>query len=94
MLAACAAKQLLDFSAGSVFKRPPGDYASRLIDAAGLKGRRIGGAEVSARHAGFIINSGGATAADIYALMGEVRSAVKEKTGVVLELEQILLGEF
>ena len=95
VLAAREVKQPLDFpSAGSVFKRPPGDYASRLIDASGLKGRRIGGAEVSAKHAGFIINSGGATAADIYALMGEVRAAVKEKTGVVLELEQILLGEF
>lgn len=95
VLASRAAKQPLDFpSAGSVFKRPPGDYASRLIDAAGLKGRRVGGAEVSAKHAGFIINSGGATAADIYVLMGEVRAAVKEKTGVTLELEQILLGEF
>lgn len=95
VLAAREAKQPLDHpSAGSVFKRPPGDYASRLIDAAGLKGYKIGGAEVSAKHAGFIINSGGATAADIYALMGEVRAKVKEKTGVTLELEQILLGEF
>ncbi len=95
VLAAREVKQPLDFpSAGSVFKRPPGDYASRLIDASGLKGRKIGGAEVSAKHAGFIINSGGATAAEIYALIGEVRAAVKEKTGVVLELEQILLGEF
>lgn len=95
VLAAREAKQPLDFpSAGSVFKRPPGDYASRLIDAAGLKGHKIGGAEVSAKHAGFIINSGSATAADIYALIGEVRARVKEKTGVELELEQILLGEF
>ncbi len=95
VLAAREARQPLDFpSAGSVFKRPPGDYASRLIDAAGLKGCKVGGAEVSAKHAGFIINSGGATASDIYALMGEVRARVKEKTGVELELEQILLGEF
>jgi len=95
VLAAREVKQPLDYpSAGSVFKRPPGDYASRLIDAAGLKGYKIGGAEVSAKHAGFIINSGGATAAEIYALMGEVRARVKEKTGVELELEQILLGEF
>ncbi|MDO8804638.1 MAG: UDP-N-acetylmuramate dehydrogenase [Elusimicrobiota bacterium] len=95
VLAARGAKQPLDFpSAGSVFKRPPGDYASRLIDAAGLKGYKIGGAEVSAKHAGFIVNSGGATASDIYALMGEVRARVKEKTGIELELEQILLGEF
>jgi len=95
ILAAREAKQPLDYpSAGSVFKRPPGDFASRLIDAAGLKGLKVGGAEVSARHAGFIINSGGATAADIYALMREVRARVKEKSGVELELEQILLGEF
>lgn len=95
VLAARDVKQPLDLpSAGSVFKRPPGDYASRLIDAAGLKGHKIGGAEVSAKHAGFIVNSGGATAAEIYALMGEVRARVKEKTGVDLELEQILLGEF
>ena len=95
VLASREVRQPLDHpSAGSVFKRPPGDYASRLIDAAGLKGFKIGGAEVSAKHAGFIINAGGATAADIYALMGEVRARVKEKTGVVLELEQILLGEF
>jgi UDP-N-acetylmuramate dehydrogenase len=95
VLAAREVKQPLEYpSAGSVFKRPPGDYASRLIDAAGLKGYKIGGAEVSAKHAGFIVNSGSATAADIYALMGEVRARVKEKTGVELELEQILLGEF
>lgn len=95
VLASRAAKQPLDHpSAGSVFKRPKGDYASRLIDAAGLKGLRVGGAEVSAKHAGFIVNAGGATAADIYALMGEVRARVREKTGVELELEQILLGEF
>jgi len=95
VLAARSAKQPLEFpSAGSVFKRPQGDYASRLIDAAGLKGFKLGGAEVSAKHAGFIVNSGGATAADIYALMREVRERVKAKTGVQLELEQILLGEF
>ncbi len=95
VLAARAAKQPLDLpSAGSVFRRPPGDYASRLIDAAGLKGLRIGGAEVSPKHAGFIVNSGGATAADIHALIREVQRLVREKTGVELRLEQILLGEF
>jgi UDP-N-acetylmuramate dehydrogenase len=95
VLAARAAKQPLEYpSAGSVFKRPPGDYASRLIDAAGLKGLRVGGAEVSPKHAGFIVNSGGATASDIHALMKEVRARVKAATGVELELEQILLGEF
>lgn len=95
VLAAREARQPLEYpSAGSVFKRPQGDYASRLIDAAGLKGFKVGGAEVSAKHAGFIVNSGGATASEIYALMGEVRARVKAKSGVELELEQILLGEF
>jgi UDP-N-acetylmuramate dehydrogenase len=95
VLAAREVKQPLDLpSAGSVFKRPQGDYASRLIDAAGLKGRRVGGAAVSEKHAGFIVNEGGATASDIYALIGEVRAAVKEKSGVDLQLEQVLLGEF
>ena len=95
VLAARETKQPLNYpSAGSVFRRPAGDYASRLIDAAGLKGFKVGGAEVSAKHAGFIVNSGGATASDIYTLMGEVRARVKAKTGVELELEQILLGEF
>ncbi|HBA59680.1 MAG TPA: hypothetical protein DCZ92_02425 [Elusimicrobia bacterium] len=90
-----AEKQPLDSpSAGSVFKRPAGDYASRLIDAAGLKGLRVGGAQVSPKHAGFIVNAGGATAADIYSLIGKVRAEVKAKTGISLELEQILLGEF
>lgn len=95
VIASRAAKQPLDLpSAGSVFKRPEGDFASRLIDAAGLKGLRRGAAEVSRKHAGFIVNTGGATASDIYALITEVRAAVREKTGVELQLEQILLGEF
>lgn len=90
-----AEKQPLDLpSAGSVFKRPPGDFASRLIDASGLKGLRIGGAQVSEKHAGFIVNRGAATASDIYALIKKVRAEVKAKTGVDLELEQVLLGEF
>lgn len=95
VLAARETKQPLDLpSAGSVFKRPQGDYASRLIDAAGLKGRSVGGAAVSEKHAGFIVNTGGATASDIYALISEIRAAVKEKSGVELQLEQVLLGEF
>jgi UDP-N-acetylmuramate dehydrogenase len=95
VLASREIKQPLEFpSAGSVFKRPPGDYASRLIDAAGLKGFKVGGAAVSEKHAGFIINSGSATASEIYALMQEVRARVKAHSGVELELEQILLGEF
>ena len=95
VLATRAQKQPLDFpSAGSVFKRPEGDFASRLIDAAGLKGLTIGGARVSEKHAGFIINSGGARASDIYALIKKVKAEVKARAGVDLELEQILLGEF
>ena len=95
VLAVRAEKQPLDLpSAGSVFKRPPGDFASRLIDAAGLKGLRIGGAQVSEKHAGFIVNRGGATASEIYALIKKVRAEVKAGTGVCLELEQVLLGDF
>lgn len=88
-----AQKQPLDLpSAGSVFKRPAGDYASRLIDSCGLKGLTVGQAQVSTKHAGFIVNLGGATARDIMELIARVRAAVREKTGVDLELEQIPLG--
>lgn len=87
-----AEKQPLEFpSCGSVFKRPQGDYASRLIDAAGLKGFSIGGAQVSEKHAGFIINRDGATASDILALISYCQKVVKEKFGIELELEQQLL---
>jgi UDP-N-acetylmuramate dehydrogenase len=90
-----AEKQPLDLpSAGSVFKRPEGDFASRLIDAAGLKGLRVGGAQVSEKHAGFIVNTGKASASDIHALIQKVRAGVKAGTGVDLELEQVLLGDF
>lgn len=78
-------------SAGSVFRRPPGDYAGRLIEQAGCKGLRVGGAEVSERHANFIVNRGGATAADIVALIDMVGARVRERSGVDLELEQIVL---
>lgn len=88
-------KQPLDYpSAGSVFKRPEGDYASRLIDEAGLRGLSIGGAKVSEKHAGFIINYSMAAPEDIYKLMRAVAEKVKEKTGINLELEQILWGDF
>lgn len=88
-------KQPLEYpSAGSVFKRPEGDYASRLIDDTGLRGLSVGGAKVSEKHAGFIINFNRATPEDVKTLMGEVRQKVKEKHGVELELEQILWGEF
>ena len=88
-------KQPLDYpSAGSVFKRPAGDYASRLIDAAGMRGLSVGGAKVSEKHAGFIINYNHATAQEIKMLMDKVRECVAEKFGVSLELEQILWGKF
>ena len=80
-------------NAGSVFKRPKGDYAGRLIEAAGLKGYRIGGAMVSEKHAGFIVNAGGATAADFMALVEHIRITVAERFGVWLEREIEYLNE-
>jgi len=88
-------KQPLEFpNAGSVFKRPANDYASRLIDDTGLRGLSVGGAKVSEKHAGFIVNFNHATPEDIHQLMEQVRQKVKEKHGVELELEQILWGRF
>ena len=80
-------------NAGSVFKNPPGDFAARLIDACDLKGARFGGACVSGKHANFIINTGGATAADIENLIRHVQKVVEEKTGVKLETEVRIIGE-
>jgi UDP-N-acetylmuramate dehydrogenase len=80
-------------SCGSVFKNPPGDHAARLIEAAGLKGTRVGGAEVSPKHANFIINTGGATAADIEALINQVRDTVLARHGIRLETEVRIVGE-
>lgn len=81
-------KQPLDFpSAGSTFKRPEGHFAAALIDQCGLKGLRVGGAMVSEKHAGFVVNVGGATCADILRLMDEVRERVFQDTGVELEPE-------
>jgi UDP-N-acetylmuramate--alanine ligase len=79
-------------SAGCIFKNPPGDAAGRLIDAAGLKGHRIGGAEVSPVHANFIVNMGGATSADVIALVRHVRATVEAKHGVRLDPEVLLFG--
>jgi len=80
-------------SCGSVFRNPPGDHAARLIEAAGLKGFSIGGAEVSRKHANFIINSDNATASDVEELIGHVRQAVFEEHGVELIHEVRIVGE-
>ena len=79
---------------GSMFKNPDGDYAGRLIEAAGLKGERIGEAEISTVHANFFINRGHATASDIWQLIRKAQMAVAEKFGIQLELEIELLGDF
>lgn len=89
------AKQPLEFpSAGSTFKRPAGHFAGRLIQDAGLAGFRIGDAQVSEKHCGFVINRGNATASDIMQLCRTVQAKVKETFGVILELEVKTLGEF
>jgi len=81
-------KQPLEFpSAGSVFKRPEGRFAGALIERCGLKGKGVGGARVSEKHAGFIVNAGGATAADVRALIALVQAVVEAETGVFLEPE-------
>jgi UDP-N-acetylmuramate dehydrogenase len=86
-------KQPLEFpSAGSTFKRPEGDYASRLIDSCGLKGFSVGGAQVSEKHAGFIINRGGATCKDVLELIEAVRERVFKESGIMLEREVEVLG--
>ncbi len=85
-------KQPLEFpSAGSTFKRPAGHFAGALIMNAGLRGYQIGGAQVSEKHCGFVINKGGATAADVEAVIAHVQSEVKDKFGVDLEPEVIVL---
>jgi UDP-N-acetylmuramate dehydrogenase len=81
-------------SLGSIFKNPPGDYAGRLIEAAGLKGAQIGGAVVSPVHANFFINQQTATAADYYALIRHVQSSVLDHSGVQLEPEIEIIGEW
>ncbi len=87
-------KQPLEYpSAGSTFKRPEGGYAGTMIDQAGLKGLRIGGAEVSEKHAGFVINSGNATPEDIITLIQEVQKRVFDHCGVKLEPEVKIVGE-
>ena len=88
-------KQPLEYpSAGSTFKRPEGYFAGKLIQDAGLRGFQVGGAQVSEKHCGFVINKDHATAADVWELMCQVRAIVKEKFGVELEPEVKRLGEF
>jgi UDP-N-acetylmuramate dehydrogenase len=81
-------------SAGSVFANPEGDFSGRLIEAAGLKRTRVGGAEISEQHANFIVNPGNATAQDVYALMRLAQDAVYEQTCVWLRPEIELLGRW
>lgn len=87
-------KQPLELpSAGSMFKRPPGYFAGTLIDQTGLKGYTVGGAQVSTKHAGFVVNIGGATASDVLQLISDVQSKVFAAHGVHLEPEVLVLGE-
>ncbi len=88
-------KQPLEYpSAGSTFKRPEGYFAGKLIMDAGLRGYRIGGAQVSEKHCGFVVNRGGATAADIREVIEEVQERVRDRFHVTLEPEIVFLGEF
>jgi UDP-N-acetylmuramate dehydrogenase len=80
-------------NAGSVFKNPPGQQAWRLIDDSGLRGHSVGGAQISEKHANFIINRGGARAADVLSLIGEIQEVVQRRTGIMLEPEVQVVGE-
>lgn len=79
--------------AGSVFRNPPGDHAGRLIEAAGLKGYRYGGAQVSEIHANFIVNRGGATAADVLTLIKHIQDTIRDKNGIDMHPEVLVVGE-
>ena len=86
-------KQPLEMpSAGSTFKRPEGYFAGKLIQDAGLRGYKVGGAQVSEKHTGFVVNAGGATAADVCQLIADVQARVKEEFGVELEPEVKMWG--
>jgi UDP-N-acetylmuramate dehydrogenase len=89
-----ATQPLADANAGSVFRNPPGDHAGRLVDAAGLKGHRVGSAEVSTVHANFIVTDPGGRAADVRALGDHVRSVVAERFGVTLDYEIEFVGDW
>ena len=88
-------KQPLEYpSAGSVFKRPEGNFAGTLIEKSGLKGTSVGGAQISEKHAGFIVNTGGATSGDVKALIEKVREKVYADSGIELEPEVIFIGRW
>ena len=88
-------KQPLEYpSAGSTFKRPEGHFAGKLIEDAGLRGYSVGGAQVSEKHCGFVINKGDATSRDIYDLIQDVKKKVYASSGITLEPEVVMLGEF
>ena len=88
-------KQPLEYpSAGSTFKRPEGYFAGKLIEEAGLRGFQVGGAQVSEKHCGFVINKDNATAAEVRELIRQVSERVKANSGVTLEPEVKMLGEF
>ena len=89
-----ATQPLQQPNSGSVFVNPPGDFAGRLIEQAGLKGRTIGGAQISDRHANFIVNLGGAKAADVVALIALARATVQQKFNLALQPEVKLVGTF
>ncbi len=89
-----AKQPLAQPNTGSIFRNPPGDHAGRLIEAAGLKGTRIGGAMVSEKHANFIVNLGGATAVDVRALIRRCQAEVQERFGIALRPEVELVGEW
>jgi UDP-N-acetylmuramate dehydrogenase len=90
-----ASKQPLEYpNCGSVFKRPPGNYAGTLIEQCGLKGYRSGNIEISDKHANFIINKGGGTASDVRRVIWKVQKEVYEKSGILLEPEVVFVGEF
>jgi UDP-N-acetylmuramate dehydrogenase len=93
-LARRRATQPVEPSAGSIFRNPPGDYAGKLVEGLGLKGHRIGGAQISPRHANFIVNTGDATAADVAALINLARHKVQEATGHVLIPEILFVGDW
>lgn len=88
-----AKQPLMYASAGSTFKRPQGHFAAKLIDDAGLKGARVGQAQVSEMHAGFVINRGGASAKDVLALMAQIQQTVQQRFGVALQPEVKIIGE-